>query len=74
MSQRDRVLQALKAGPVCGTEFLRMHIPRYAARVLELRQQGHEIMTVPCNDVYHDHQSAQVRYVLVEMDQQRLFA
>jgi hypothetical protein len=39
-TQRDRIMIELHAWPdgVCGTQFLKMHIPRYSARILELRQ------------------------------------
>lgn len=60
----------LKAGPVCGTDFLRAYIPRYSARVLELRQAGHLIESRPCK--FHDHQSAQTVYELAEVDQLKL--
>lgn len=71
MSQRDRVLLMLKAGPVCGTDFLRAYIPRYSARILELRQQGHVIIDRPCR--FHDHESRQTIYELAMSDQLRLF-
>lgn len=46
LTQRERVLALLKkAGPrgVRSDIFLDLHIPRVAARVLELRKQGYEI-------------------------------
>jgi hypothetical protein len=67
MTQAERILSALRMGPVCGTEFLAWHIPRYAARIHDLRRQGHQIETKPCR--LHDHESAQVVYELAEMDQ-----
>ena len=63
-TQRDRILERLRAGPICATTFLDMHIPRYAARVLELRQDGYTIDTRRC--LQHDwHKSPQIEYVLV---------
>ncbi len=54
MTQRDLVLGALRDGPVCGTVFLNMHIPRYAARIHELRAIGHQITSERCKqDHYH---------------------
>lgn len=69
--QRDRVLGALKLGPTCGTTFLEWRIPRYGARVYELRQEGYEIVSRPCR--MHRHENPQIVYELTEMDQGRLF-
>jgi hypothetical protein len=67
MSQKQRLLQALKLGPVCGTTLLEWHIPRYGARLHELRAEGYEIESKPCR--LHYHESPQTVYELVEMDQ-----
>ena len=67
MSQKRRILAALKLGPVCGTDMLRWRIPRYAARIYELRTEGHDIVSRPCR--LHDHDSPQVVYELAEKDQ-----
>jgi hypothetical protein len=67
MNQRDRVLGALKMGPVCGTTFLASYIPRYAARILELRKEGYQIITRPCQ--LHAHDSRQTVYELIGADQ-----
>jgi hypothetical protein len=72
LTQKDKVRGALFMGPKCGTDFLRMMIPRYAARILELRQEGWEITTRPCK--MHHHDSPQVVYEMVESKQERLFA
>lgn len=71
-SQRDRILQALKLEPRCGTTFLHWGIARYSARIHELRGMGYEIVTKPCK--LHRHESSQVVFELVDADQQRLFA
>ena len=63
-TQRSRIMSWLEAGPVCGTTMLRFHIPRYAARINELRRDGHTIITRPCTQHHHD--TAQVEYVLLE--------
>ncbi len=48
-SQCDRILNLLKNGsPVCGGFLLTMRMPRYSARIAELRAKGHEIVTVKC--------------------------
>lgn len=72
MSQRERVLARLKQGPTCGTEFLDMRIPRYSARILELRQAGHIIVNRPCQHYYHDHRSGQTMFELATSDQMSL--
>lgn len=74
MNQKERVLMMLKQGPVCGTDFLRVYVPRYSARILELRQQGYAINTRPCKNQFHQHESAQTVFELEAIDQQRLFA
>lgn len=72
MNQRERVLMMLKAGPVCGTDFLRVYVPRYSARILELRQQGFLIESRPCRSQSHGHQSPQTVFELAHADQMRL--
>jgi len=64
MNQRERVLGWLMQGPVCGTTLLAEMIPRYAARISELRRDGHVIGTRRCSNQQHHHQSRQVEYVL----------
>jgi hypothetical protein len=43
MTQRQTVLQMLKEGPQQTGDFLRNHIPRFSARIQELRDEGYEI-------------------------------
>jgi hypothetical protein len=69
-SQKQRILGALKLGPVCGTTLLGWSMPRYAARIYELRAEGHEITSRPCQ--LHHHESPQIVYELAELDQLRL--
>lgn len=64
-TQRASVVRSLRQGPVCGTEFLEDMIPRYAARIHELRQAGYSIETRKCSDPTHRHESRQVEYVLI---------
>jgi hypothetical protein len=72
MNQHDFVLATLKQNKaVCGTFFLDEHIPRYAARVGELRAQGHNIVTRSCEHPWHSHNTRQIEYVL--LDEGRLF-
>lgn len=70
MNQRDRILAALKLEPRCGTTFLNWRIPRYSARIGELRAEGYEITTRPCT--LHEHETRQTVFELVEADQLRL--
>ena len=69
-AQKDRILGALKLEPRCATTFLDWRIGRAAARIRELRQEGHDIITRPCQ--LHHHDNPQVVYELVESDQMRL--
>ncbi len=64
MNQKQRILKALRRDPVCGTTFLDWRMPRYAARVNELRNEGHQITTTRCT--LHSHASSQVMYQLHE--------
>ncbi len=64
MTQKDRILGALQLEPRCATTFLDWRIGRAAARVSELRQEGHEIITRPCR--LHHHDNPQVVYELVD--------
>jgi hypothetical protein len=60
------VLVAFKAfNVVCGVTFLRMGVPRYAARVHDLRSKGHVIEKVKCPYTSHSHgkQIASYRYL-----------
>ncbi len=55
-SQRGRVLHMLQVNPegVCGTSFLIDKIPRYSARISELRRQF-TITKIPCPYPFHSH-------------------
>ncbi len=50
---------------VCGDAFLRAYMPRYAARILDLRHAGWTINRVTCPHDYHDHSRALATYQLV---------
>jgi hypothetical protein len=62
VSQRERILFLLSVAPVCGTTLLSDRIPRYAARIWELRGVGFDITTRKCTR--HKHTTRQVEYVL----------
>lgn len=59
MSQTDRVAGMLRRGWVCGTEFLDERIPRYGARIFDLRRRGMLIVRRPCANPTHRHVSPQ---------------
>ncbi len=63
-TQRGHVLRWLRVEPQCGTEFLNLGIPRYSARIYELRKAGHQIIRRTC-DVHSYHRSRQFVYELV---------
>jgi len=64
MSQKTRVRRMLEDGPVCGTRLLDERIPRYAARIAELRGEGMLIVTRRCEA--HRHASKQIEYLILE--------
>lgn len=45
-SQKERILNRLKKGSVTSWELTQMGILGYNSRILELRQEGHNIVTV----------------------------
>lgn len=59
MTQQDRVLWLLRRGWVCGSDFLDERLPRYGARICELRQLGYMIERRQCVNPHHHHRSAQ---------------
>ena len=71
-TQKEQVLAMLRNGPVCGTRFLARRIPRYPARIFELKQDGHLISKRRCGDEQHRHASAQFEWFKVEAPQQVL--
>ncbi len=73
-TQADRVLQMLRESElgVCGTEFTNAYVPRYSARLKELRDAGHRIENRKCHALSHHHRTKQTRYVLIAPRQHRL--
>ncbi len=63
-TQRDHVLRWLMVEPICGTDFLFSGIPRYSARIYELRKKGHQIVRRTC-DIHRHHRSRQYVYELI---------
>ena len=67
MNQRDRILLSLRQNTaVCGTLFLEDRMPRYSARILELKEAGHNIQTRSCRHPWHTHSSKQSEFMLLE--------
>ena len=64
-NQRGRILRVLRWAPQCGARFLEMHIPRYSARIWELRREGYQITRRRCDVSHHAHYSRQYLYELV---------
>ena len=72
MSQKQQVLDELVyRQAVCSTTLLEMRIPRGAARIADLRADGHMIVTEACTDPHHNHRTRQIQYRLDFQD--RLF-
>lgn len=73
-TQKAYVLDRLeREGAVCGTDFLKAQIPRYAARIADLKGDGKQIVTEPCNRPLHRHETRQVQYRLLADGQASLF-
>jgi len=63
--QKERVIEMLEAGPVCGSSLVRAYMPRGAAVVCSLRKEGWRIRTRKCVNPAHQHRiDNQVEYVL----------
>jgi hypothetical protein len=74
MTQCEKVLALLKAGPLCSYAFYTTPglTHRLGARIYDLRQQGHIISTAPCENLAHNHESPAVVYQLASIDQMSL--
>ena len=66
MTQKELILSTLRnyREGVCGNYFLEAHIPRYAARINELRNDGHTIDSIRCPHPYHTHRANIATYQL----------
>lgn len=67
MTQTERVLAALQESGtgVCGVTLEDMRIPRYAARIRNLKDKGYRIEKVECPHAHHQHNSQIATYQLV---------
>lgn len=64
-TQHDRILDMLRHGPTCGSEFLSVYLPTYSQRIGELiRRKGYRIYRVECHKDYHNHTSGVATYEL----------
>ena len=72
-TQTEQILAMLRNGPTCGTRFLTRRIPRYPARIFELKQEGHAIGKRPCDNEWHRHGSPQWEWFLISEHDGRLF-
>lgn len=67
MTQHERIIEMLKDGPTCGTDFLEAYLPTYSQRIGELiRRKGYRIYRVECTHEHHRHQSGIATYELSE--------
>ena len=66
MKQTERILEALRANHlgVCSTMMMNEYIMRPAARILELKAQGHNIEVVECPYYHHSHPATVATYKL----------
>ena len=59
--QNEKLLKALRAGPLTGLQILdKLGIARAAARVHELRQAGHDIRSTPLEVTNRDGETCRV--------------
>ncbi len=67
MKQTERILEALRANQdgVCSTMMMNEYIMRPAARILELKEAGHNIEVVPCPYYHHSHPATVATYKLL---------
>lgn len=74
MTQNDRILNRLRMGALCSMEPLdwEPRIYRVAARIKDLRDGGHEIISDMCGE--HGRTENHAVYRLVGQDQGSLFA
>ena len=66
MTQTERILEALRANHrgVCSTMMMNEYIMRPAARIADLKAQGHNIETVECPYYHHTHSANVATYRL----------
>ena len=64
MNQRERVLALLRDGPQCTSDFAAAYLPRFGARIWELRRAGHTITNRRCDKHPHPKRSGCVLYTL----------
>lgn len=71
LSQKERVLRALRRGPVCTSAMLHAYISRGADVIYKLRGDGHAITTEVCHEPDHQHRPGStlaVYYLEAEWD------
>lgn len=67
-NQRDRVLQLLMENErVCGPMFLREHLPRFGARLWEMKREGFVFERERCLIPGHAHRSVQWSWQLIAL-------
>lgn len=67
-TQLDLVLRLLLENEsVCSSEFYRRYVPRFGARIWELRRAGYIIYRSKCDDPTHLHRNRAFAYELVAL-------
>lgn len=67
-TQTDLVLRLLMENDaVCGSEFYRRYLPRFGARIWELRRAGYVIYRSKCVDPTHLHRNRAFAYELAAL-------
>ena len=64
--QIEQVRNLLLDGWTCGTDLLAAHMPRYAARIHELKAQGWPIERRRCQNPWHTHRGCQYEWHVPE--------
>ena len=64
-NQRAFVKWLLNYAWVCGTQFLEVNVPRYGARIAELKKEGVDVRRRICANPGHHHQTRQYEWRIV---------
>lgn len=74
MTQQQRVLAMLRRGPCTTRDFLQAGIPRYSARIRELRERGHPITTERLSASSYRFTLTRAKPIKAKQPVERLFA
>jgi hypothetical protein len=65
VTQRETVLRMARKG-ACSVEFLRAYIPRFGARLWELKRDGYNVEKAMCRNKRHFQKSTQFVYRIAQ--------